>query len=92
MHTKKCERWDKIRYRPDGKNEPGTFIINIIAGYQYYSATDLILEDGDKVMFKVEKKEQNGIKLQVAYLEIYEPGGECIYRNDDIFIGAFGAN
>ncbi len=65
------------------------WIINIIAGDQYYSALDIVLEEGYSIIFGSETEESSGV--QIKFIEILDCNGDSVYKNKDVFIGAFGA-
>ncbi|EJU20403.1 putative lipoprotein [Peptoanaerobacter stomatis] len=68
-----------------------SWIINIIAGYQYYSVSDIALKEGYTIIFKTETKEYNGIQHKNEFIEILDQNGNLLSKNEDIFIGSLGA-
>ena len=68
-----------------------SWIINIIAGYQYYSVSDITLKEGYTIIFKTETKEYNGIQHKNEFIEILDQNGNLLSKNEDIFIGSLGA-
>lgn len=68
-----------------------SWIINIIAGYQYYSVSDIALKEGYTIIFKTETKEYNGIQHKNEFIEILDQKGNLLSKNEDIFIGSLGA-
>lgn len=61
-------------------------IINIVAGYRYYSASNITLKEGYTIIFKSETKEYNGIQRKNEFIEILDRNGNSVYINEDILI------
>ncbi len=71
--------------------ETNKWIINIVSGHQHYSVSDITLHEEDTICFRSETREVNGIQTEVESIEILDPDGNSVYKNEDIFVGTFGA-
>lgn len=79
----------EITLQETGESEK--WIIKIISGYRHYSASDITLHEGDTILFRSETGEEEDVRDKTESIEIPDPVGHSVYKNEDIFVGAFGA-